>query len=123
VNLIGFLILGAILVATALWAAVRNGGSRLYPAIAAIPLFLVVVVPLPFAITTDGSINRWQKTMVAVSRAGVALSVVLFLVGAVLTLRAAIAGQRRSAIVLALETALAGLPAAIFAASALLWLL
>jgi hypothetical protein len=55
-----------------------------------------------------------------VSRVGITLSFILFTIGAVLTLRAALAGDRRAAVLLSLETALAGLPAGIVTAYAAL---
>jgi len=54
--------------------------------------------------------------VVTVSRIGIALSFVLFTIGAALALRAAKAGDRRAAKLLAIETALAGLPAGIISA-------
>jgi hypothetical protein len=60
---------------------------------------------------------------VTVSRVGIALSVILFTIGVVLTLRAAWAGDGRTAVRLSLETALAGLPAGVVAIYAALTLL
>ena len=91
----------------------RGRGSKLFLAIFAVPLFLTVVVPAPFVFAVQGTTGWTRETVVIVSRAGIALSFVLLVIGAVLTLRAVIAGDRRAAVVLAGETALAGLPAGI----------
>jgi hypothetical protein len=53
-----------------------------------------------------------------ISRIGIVLSVILFAIGVLLTLRAMRAGDRRGVKVLAIETALAGMPAGIVTASA-----
>ena len=94
-------------------------GARRYLGISAVPLLLTIVVPVPFALTA-GQTDWARKTVVTVSRVGVALSFILFTVGAVLTSRALLVGDRRAALVLALETALAGLPAGIVTAYAAL---
>lgn len=110
-NLIGVLGLSVILVVVALRTMPRGGRPRLYLAISAVPLLLTMVVPVPFALALRGPTDWARKTEVTVSRAGITLSFILFTIGAVLTLRAALAGDRRGAVLLALETALAGLPA------------
>jgi hypothetical protein len=58
--------------------------------------------------------------VVALSRIGIVLSFILFTIGAVLTLRAAVTGDRRAAALLALETTVASVPAGIVTTSAAL---
>jgi hypothetical protein len=103
--------LSVILVVMALRALPSGFAPRMYLAIASIPLLLTIVVAAPFGLAVHGP-NDWaRRTVTTVSRVGVALSFILFTIGAVLTVRAALAGDRRAAVLLALETALAGLPA------------
>ena len=112
-NLIGVLGLSVILVMVALRTMPRGGGPRLYLAFSVLPLLLTIVVPVPFALAVRGPTDWARQTVVAVSRVGITLSFILFTIGAVLTLRATLAGDRRAAVLLALETVLAGLPAGI----------
>lgn len=118
--LIGVLGLSVILAVVALRTPSRGHGTGRYLAISAVPLLLTVVVPLPFALAARGPTDWARTTVVTVSRVGIALSFILFTIGAVLTLRAALAGDRRAAVLLSLETALAGLPAGIVTAYAAL---
>lgn len=111
--LVGVLGLSVILAAVALRTPSPGRGTRLYLAISAVPLLLTVVVPLPFALAVRSQTDWARATVVTVSRIGITLSFILFAIGAVLTLRAALAGDRRAAVLLSLETALAGLPAGI----------
>jgi len=99
----------------------QGRSPRLYLAISAVPLLLTIVVPVPFALAVMGQTDWTRKTVVTVSRLGITLSFILFAIGAVLALRAALAGDRRTAVLLALETALAGLPAGIVTAYAILF--
>jgi ABC-type Fe3+ transport system permease subunit len=86
-------------------------GPRLYLGMSLVPLLLAVVVPVPFGLASGGQ-NDWaRQTAIAIARIGIALSVVLFAVGVVLTVRAIKAGDRRGAKLLAIETALAAMPA------------
>lgn len=120
-NLIALLGLSVTLVVIALWAMARDGGSRLYGAISAIPLLLTVVIPLPFSLAVRNPAGWPRTTVVTISRIGIVLSFALFAIGVVLTLRAAKVRDRRAVIVLALETALAALPAVIVTAYAALF--
>lgn len=104
-------------VVVALWMMPRDG-PRLYLAISGVPLLLTLVVPMPFGLASRGPTDWARQTALTVSRLGIALSFVLFVIGAVLTLRAARAGDRPAVKLLAIETALAGLPAAIISVSA-----
>ena len=114
----------SVLVSVVALRTFRGSGARRYLAISALPLILTVVVPLPFALGVGGPADWARMTVVTVSRIGIALSVILFTIGAVLTLRAAWAGDPRTAVLLSVETALAGLPAGVVAAyAALIWLL
>jgi hypothetical protein len=94
----------------------RIGRPGRHFAISLIPLLLTTVVSAPFALASRGPNDMARKTVVALSVVGVALSFILFTVGTVLTLRTARAGDSRGAVVLALETGLAGLPALIMTA-------
>ena len=96
----------------------RRGGSTLYLAFSAVPLLLSVAVPALFVSAVGGTVGWTRETVATVSRAGIALSFVFLVTGAVLTIRAMLAGDSRAAGVLAIETALAGLPAAIVTAYA-----
>jgi hypothetical protein len=116
---IGVLGLSVIVAAVALRMS-RDDGAWRYLAISAMPLLLTVVVPLPFALVVRGPTDWARMTVVTVSRVGITLSVILFTIGVMLTLRAAWAGDGRTAVLLSLETALAGLPAGVVAASAAL---
>jgi hypothetical protein len=96
----------------------QRGGSTLYLAISAVPLLLTVALPALF-VSAVGGTTGWARERVAiVSRVGIALSFVFLMTGAVLTLRAMLAGDSRAAVVLAIETAVAGLPAGIVTAYA-----
>ena len=109
--LIGVLGLSAILAVAAFRTPSQGHGTRLYLAISTVPLLLTVVVPVPFALAVHGPTDWARTTVVTVSRVGITLSFILLTIGGVLTLRAAWAGDRRAAVLLSLETALAGLPA------------
>jgi hypothetical protein len=93
----------------------RGDGAGRYLAISSVPLLLTVVVPLPLALVVRGPADRARMAVVTVSRVGIVLSVILFTIGVVLTLRAAWAGDGRTAVRLSFETALAGLPAGVVA--------
>jgi hypothetical protein len=120
VIVIGVLGLSVILVVVALRAMPAGWAPRLHLAIATMPLLLTMVVAAPLALAVRGPTDWPRRTVATVSRIGVALSFTLFTIGAVLTLRAALAGDRRTAVLLALETALAGLPAGMVTAYAAL---
>lgn len=101
----------------------RGGGPRLYLAICGVPLLLTVVIPVPFGLASRGPTDWARQTAVTVSRIGIALSFILFTIGVVLMFLAAKSGDRRAAKLLAVETALAGLPAGIAATAAIFRLL
>jgi hypothetical protein len=95
-------------------------GPTLYLTIALTPLLLTAVLPVPFALAS-GSPGDWARQIaLAVSRVGIGLSFTLFAIGAVLTLRATVAGDRRAALLLACETVLAAFPAGVITADAAL---
>jgi hypothetical protein len=120
VILIGVLGFCVILVVVALRTAPRGGGPRLYLAISALPLLIAAVLPAPFALARREP-NDWaQQTVAIITGVGLSLSVILFTIGVGLTIRAARAGDRQAARLLALETALAGFPAGIVAVYAAL---
>jgi hypothetical protein len=96
----------------------RRGGSTLCLAISAVPLLLTVALPALFVSAVGGTTGWPRETVAIISRVGIALSLVFLVIGAVLTLRAVLAGDCRAAVVLAIETALAGLPAGIVTAYA-----
>lgn len=114
--IIGVLGLSVVLALVAFRVMPRNGWPGRHLAISIIPLLLTTLVPAPFALASGGPNDLARKIALAVSAVGVALSFILFTVGTVLTLRTARAGDSRGAVVLALETALAGLPALIITA-------
>ena len=118
--LIGVLVIGGILAVVALRTPSRGRGTKMYLAVSAVPVLLTVVVPVPFALAVRGQADWERTTVLTVSRVGITLSFILFTIGAVLSLRAALAGDRRAAVLLSLETALAGLPAGIVTAYAAL---
>ncbi len=120
-NVIGVLGLSVIVVLVALWTMPRGGGPRQYLVISTLPLLLTMVIPVPFALAVRGPSDWARQTVVAISRVGVALSFILFTIGAVLTLRAALAGDRQAAALFALETVLAGVPAGIVTAYAVIF--
>ena len=91
----------------------RGDGESQYFLVSMVPLVLTIVVPLPFVLAGGGPASWARLAVVAVSRVGIGLSVILAAIGIVLTLRATLAGHCRTALLLALETALAGLPAGI----------
>jgi hypothetical protein len=82
------------------------------------PLLLTAVLPAPFGLASSGPSDWARRMAVMISRIGIVLSVILFAIGVLLTLRAMKAGDRRGVKVLAIETALAGMPAGIVTASA-----
>ncbi len=96
----------------------RRGGLTLYLAISAVPLLLTVAVPALFVSAVGGTTGWARETVAIVSRGGIALSFVFLVIGTVLTLRAMLARDSRAAVVLAIETALAGLPTGIVTAYA-----
>ena len=109
---IGVIGLAAILGLAARRAS-RGDGASQYFLISTVPLVLTIVVPLPFVLATGGRGGAQERpaggarmAVVAVSRVGVGLSVILAAIGIVLTLRAALADDRRTALLLSLETAL-----------------
>jgi hypothetical protein len=113
VIVIGVLALSVILVMVALRAMPGGFAPRLRLAIATMPLLLTIWVAVPSALALGGQMDWAHEAAVTVSRVGVALSFVLLTIGAALTLRAALADDRRAAVRLALETVLAGLPAGV----------
>ena len=110
-----------IVVLVALWTMSRGGGPKQYLVISTLPLVLTIVIPVPFALVVRGATDWARQMVVAISRVGVALSFILFTIGAVLTLRAALAGDRQAASLFALETVLAGVPAGIVTAYAVIF--
>jgi hypothetical protein len=108
------------LVVVALRTMPRGGSPRLNFAISGLPLLLTLVVPMPLGLTSRSPTDWARQTALTLSRIGIALSFVLLVIGAVLTFRAAKTGDRRAARVLAIETALAGLPAGIISMTVIL---
>ena len=82
-------------------------------AISIVPLLLTVIVPIPFSLTAGGATPWVRATLIRVSRIGILLSFILSTIGILLLVRALSRSDRRTATLLALETALAGLPALI----------
>ena len=93
-------------------------GPTLSFGLSLMPLLLTVVVPLPFGLVSGGPSDWARRAAVTISRIGIVLSVILFAIGVVLTVRAVKAGDRRGVKMLAIETALAGMPAGIVGATA-----
>ena len=120
-NVIEVLGLSVILVLVTLWAMLRGGGPKPYLVISILPLVCTMVIPVPLALGVRGPTDWARQAVVAISRVGVALSFILFTIGAVLTLRAALAGDRQAAALFALETVLAGVPAVIVTAYAVIF--
>lgn len=110
---IGAIGLCAIVVVVALRTMPRGARPKLYLALSIAPLLLTMVAPLPFALLTQDRADWAGRTIAVLTVVGLALSVTLFTIGAVLTVRAALAGDRRAAVLLARETVLAGVPAGI----------
>jgi hypothetical protein len=102
------------------------GNQNSYLAISAAPLLLTTGVPLLFvlpSVLTRHESADWARTVVnGVSLAGIALSFLFFAIRTVLTVRAARAGGGRMASVLAMQTALASLPAILFSLYAIVML-
>ena len=91
-----------------------RGATWWHLSLSVLPVLLTVVFPLPFALATAGPSDSARAAVLAVSRVGVALSFILVAIGVVLAARASSAGDRRAALMLWLETALAAVPAVIF---------
>lgn len=91
-----------------------------YRSVSLLPLLLTMVAPMPFAMASRGP-NDWARwAALATTRIGLVTSIMLFVVGAVLAVRAARAGDSRHAKLRALEAILAAVPAVLVAAS---WML
>jgi hypothetical protein len=118
VIIIGLLGLAVTLVAVLIRTMPHGRGPRLALGLSLTPLLLTTVLPMPFGLASGGPSDWARRVAVMISRIGIVLSVILFAIGVVLTLRAMRAGDRRGVKVLAIETALAGMPAGIVAASA-----
>lgn len=121
VIIFGLLALAVFLCVVALRTPWRGGQARAYLAISVLPLLMTLVAPVPFGLVTHGPTDWARQTVVTVSRAGIALSVILVAIGVALTLRALRVGDHRTATLLAIETALAGIPAAMVAVYAALF--
>jgi hypothetical protein len=93
-------------------------GPRVSLGLSLMPLLFTTVLPVPFGLASGGPTDWARRAAVMISRIGIVLSVILFAIGVFLTLRAMRAGDRRGVKVLAIETALAGMPAGIVTASA-----
>ena len=107
------------LLAVAVFAAAGERPERMYAAAAALPLVLTIVLPLPFALLSHPA--GWVRAaIVEISWLGIATSCVFFAAGIVLAIRALLRGKRRAAFAFAIETFVAGLPAAIIGVYALL---
>jgi ABC-type Fe3+ transport system permease subunit len=78
-----------------------------------------MIAPVPFAMASRHPNDRARWAALATTRIGIAASVILCVIGVVLALRAARAGDGHAK-VLALEAILAAMPAALVAAS---WML
>ncbi len=111
---IGFLTLVVALVVL----IVRMPGPKLYLGLAVTPVVLVMVQPVQWVLSSFRPTELARPVAMDTSSIGLDLSVILSVVGVVLTARAVKAGDRRGAKVLALETILAAMPAAIVTASA-----
>jgi hypothetical protein len=118
VIIIGLLALAVTLVAVLIRNMPHGRGSRLALGLSLTPLLLTSVLPMPFGLASAGPSDWARRVAVMISRIGIVLSVILFAIGVLLTLRAMRAGDRRGVKVLAIETALAGMPAGIVTASA-----
>ncbi len=123
VIIIAVLASSVMLVVIALRALSRDGGPKRYLAISMVPVLLTIVLPVPLILRPGGPTDWARGVLQAISVIGVVLSFILLTVGAVLTLRASRAGDRQGAMLLALETALAGLPAGIVMAYGVMYLL
>jgi hypothetical protein len=73
---------------------------------------------VPFSLASSGPTDWVRRNAVTTSRIGILLSVMLFAIGVVLTLRAVKAGDRRGAKLLAIETALAAISLGLATAAA-----
>ena len=118
------------LIVVAIVVALRSAGSGGYTkshlVVAAAPLLLATVAPLPFVLPfafAHEEVPGWARSAITgLSAAGIVLSFLLFAIGTVLTVRAARASDSRMPLVLATETALASLPAVVFSLYALVML-
>ncbi len=118
-TLVAIVVFAALLLAVALVAAAEPR-VRTFGAVAAIPLVLTVVVPLPFAMMERRA--GWPRAAAtAITWAGIAASCILFAVGIALVVRAVFEDRRRAALAFAVETFVAGLPAAMFGVYAFLF--
>jgi hypothetical protein len=118
VIIIGLLGLAVTLVVVLIRNMPDGRGPRVFLGLSLTPLLLTTVLPMPFVLASSGPSDWARRMAVMISRIGIVLSVILFAIGVLLTLRAMKAGDRRGVKVLAIETALAGMPAGIVTASA-----
>lgn len=117
------IIVGVLGVAIALIAALLRippRGPKPYLRVSLLPLLVTMIAPVPFAMASRHPNDRARWAALATTRIGIAASVLLCVIGVVLAVRAARAGDGRHAKVLALEAILAAMPAALVAAS---WML
>lgn len=116
--IIGLLGLAVTLVVVLIRNMPHGRGPTLSLGLSLMPLLLTMVAPLPFGLASGGPSDWARRAAVTISRIGIGLSVILFAIGVILMLRAMKAGDRRGVKVLAIETALAGMPAGIVGATA-----
>jgi hypothetical protein len=93
--------------------ALKSKGESLFIWLSPVPFLLTIVVPAAYNIILDFSPDL-RATNVVITKVGMALSALLFLVGLYLSLRDGRAKQARVRILLAVATLLAGFPAAMF---------
>jgi len=93
-------------------------GPKPFVVMSLLPLLLTILAPVPLGLVSRSPTDWARQAAVAISRVGIALSVVLFVIGVVLTVRAVKSGDRRSARLFAFQTILAAMPAGLFTISA-----
>ena len=113
-------VLGLAIALIAVLVRIPPRGPKPYLSLSLLPLLLTMIAPMPFAMASRGP-NDWaRRAALATTRIGIATSIILFVVGAVLAARAARAGDSRDAKLLALEATLASMPAGLVTTS---WML
>lgn len=117
---IAILAVGVLLVGAVLLKVRSTNGQRSYLVISAYPLLLTVIIPAGLGIESAAPTDWLRVTSIRLTLVGIALSFVLSAIGAALTVRAASAGDRTGAALLAFQTVLAGVPAAVFSATEIL---
>lgn len=110
--------LGALLFGAALHRTPRGVKPRVYLCLSALPVLMTFVAPAPFALSSLSPNDLARQIAVTISRVGVTLSVSMVAAGILMAVRA---GDRRAATLFLIEGALAGLPAALFVITAVLF--